>query len=108
MTKTAAEIKFDKARKRLARLLKTLEETIKNKLNETSIQSKVIEASENEEDSWKARSIEKSAIIQNLNSELNKLQKNLEKLGLENEFLSEQNRILANKITQLINPKKDN
>jgi len=42
-------------------------------------------------------------VIQNLNEEINKLQKNLSDLGNENEFLNDKSKILGKKFDELRN-----
>ena len=98
MSKTHSEIRFDAARKKLSDGLKNLEKTVKDKLHQSSIESKMLDVGENSDGS-QSRLAEQSSIIQNLNSEINNLQKNLSDLGRETEFLSEQNKILSKKIS---------
>ncbi|OFW80490.1 MAG: hypothetical protein A2887_05140 [Alphaproteobacteria bacterium RIFCSPLOWO2_01_FULL_40_26] len=94
---TPAEIRFEKARKRLADMLKNLEEVIKEKLHEAAINS--IDISDNEKGA-QAWMIGQEGVIQNLNEEINNLQKSLSDLGKETEFLREKNQVLANKISK--------
>lgn len=106
MTGAPAEIRFEKARKRLSLLLKNLEEVVKEKLHETAINAKMIDIAGNTGDGQQAILIEQQAIIQNLNAEINSLQKNLADLGRETEFLHERNKALAQKISYLRNEGK--
>ena len=67
---------------------------IKQKLHETIIQSKMINVSSDTDDEsqLKVKIVEQLAIIENLNSEINNLQKELENAGIEIEFLNERNK----------------
>lgn len=95
--KTHAEIRFETARKRLSESLKNLESTVKEKFHQAVIDSRMLDVAEDSEDS---QAITQSTIIQNLNHEINKLQKNFSDLGKETEFLNEQNKVLSKKITE--------
>ncbi len=99
MSKPHAEIRFEKARKRLSEALKILEKTVKEKIHESSINATMIDVSSDETNS-QAKLIEQSTTIQNLTSEINNLQKTLSDLGKETEFLNEKNKILSQKITE--------
>ncbi len=98
MSKTHAEIKFEKSRKRLSAALKNLEEVVKEKLHEASINATMMSVSDDDSNSANARLVEQETMVQKLNSEINKLQKNLSDLGQETEFLREKNSHLATKI----------
>lgn len=101
MSKTLSEIRFEKSRKRLSEVLRNLEEVVKEKIHETAIDSKMIDISDASNGSSRAQIIEQAAVIQNLNYEINKLQKNLSELGNEGEFLSEKNKLLGERIQEL-------
>jgi len=92
--KTVAEARFEKARKRLSSTLNNLEAVMKEKLHEAALENKMINISLNDFKQHEARLVEQSNIIQNLHHEINNLQKNLEDLGRENEFLTTENHLL--------------
>lgn len=98
MTKTHAEIRFEKARKKLSESLQNLEDIIKNKLHETAIQSKMIDVSANDIENNQAMILEQANTIQNLSHEINNLQQNLLQVGKETEFLNEKNRVFAERL----------
>lgn len=93
MAKTPAEIRFDKARKRMAHAFENLEDAMKRKLHEEAIESRMIVAGDAD-----AEIIEQATTIQNLNLEINNLQKSLSELGRESEFLNTKNKIFAEKL----------
>ncbi len=99
MTRTVAEARFEVARKRLAIALTDLEKTVKRKIYEDSVSASMLDAT-SDDSLLRAKIIEQEAIIQNLSSEINNLQKNLFDLGKETEFLNEKNKILAEKIAE--------
>lgn len=103
MKKTFAENNFERSRKRLSDAFSLLEKNIKEKIYETSLQSKMMEVSnlDNDESRLKVKIVEQAAIIDNLNSQVNNLQKELENIGLEVEFANEKNKMLINKLTEL-------
>jgi len=92
--------KFEIAFKKLANALENLENIAIDKLHETSLYSSVLSVS-GDENSIKGRIVEQNAIIQNLNDEINKLQKNILTITAENENLSKENESLLKKINQL-------
>lgn len=92
--------KFDLAFKKLANALENLEKTTIDKLHETSLHSSVLSIS-GDEHSIRSKIVEQNAIIQNLNDEINKLQKNILTITTENENLNEQNESLLKRINQL-------
>ena len=98
MTKTHAEIRFEKARKKLSESLQNLEDIIKNKLHETAIQSKMIDVSAHDIENNQAMIVEQANTIQNLSHEINNLQENLLQVGKETEFLNEKNRVFAERL----------
>jgi hypothetical protein len=98
MSKTIAEIRFEKSRKRLSQALQNLEEIVKDKIHEASVNGRIINNSSAGFEVANNRILEQDAIIQNLNSEINDLQKNLSELGAESESLEEENKILAKKL----------
>lgn len=99
-SKTNSEKKFEAARTKLAEALENLEKITIEKLHETSLHSNMFNI-EGDEKSIKSRIIEQTATIQNLNLELNNLQKTISKISDENEALEEQNQSLLKKINQL-------
>ncbi len=105
MSKSASEIRFEKSRKRLAEVLRNLEEVVKEKIHETAINSKIIDGRDNN-DNNQSQLAEQVITIQNLNSEINRLQKSLSDLGNDNEFLSEKNKALGQRIQDLKNESK--
>lgn len=94
MTKTGAEIKFEKARKRLSKALQSLEDVIKKKLHQEAIESRMIGATSDVE----VKIIEQNSMIQNLTLEVNSLQQALSDLGRDTEFLNTKNKIFAEKL----------
>jgi hypothetical protein len=98
MTKNHAEIRFEKARKKLSESLQNLEDIIKNKLHETAIQSKMIDVSAHDIENNQAMIVEQANTIQNLSHEINNLQENLLQVGKETEFLNEKNRVFAERL----------
>ncbi len=99
--KTIAENRFGAARKRLSNALKNLEEAMKEKLHEAALEKKMIDVSDENSEAYEAKMVEQSTIIQNLHIEINNLQKNLEDLGKENEFLNTKNKVFAERISDL-------
>jgi len=98
MSKNAAEIRFENARKRLSTALKELENVMKEKLHESAIEARMIDRDEDGGSSHHAKLIEQSTIIENLNSEINNLQKNLLEVGKQSDFLNEKNKVLGEKL----------
>lgn len=101
MNKTIAEKRFETARKRLSEALKNLEAVMKEKLHESALEKKMIGISENDVRHHEAKAAEQSTIIQNLHYEINSLQKNLEDLGKENEFLNSKAQVLGERFSDL-------
>jgi len=101
MTKTTSDIRFEKARKRLSTALKDLEEVMKEKLHESAFQNKMISASEDDIERREAVLVEQATTIQTLHHEINTLQKNLEHVGKEVEFLNSKNEALAQRMNNL-------
>jgi len=97
MSKNHAEIRFDKARKRLTHALENLEDVMKKKLHEEAIESRMIGVSSDAE----ATILEQSVVIQNLTLEVNNLQQALSDLGRETEFLNTKNKIFAEKLATI-------
>jgi len=91
MTKSASEIKFEKARKKLSDSLKNLEEVVKEKLQQVANEPKAGDSNSLQD---------QSSLIQSLNSEINNLQNSLSHLGKETEFLNEKNKILSEKFSK--------
>lgn len=84
--KTSAEIKFDAARKKLSDAFKNLEEAIEHKLQDGALESKLIE---------------QEITIQNLNSQINILQKNFVEISGKADFLDMSNKNLSEKFFAL-------
>lgn len=103
MSKTPAEIRFEKSRKKLSTALKELDAAIQKKLHEGAIETKIMDIGNEEDSEAKAKIIEQSETISNLNSEINTLQKNLSILGRESEFLHIKNKIFAEKLAVIRN-----
>lgn len=93
-----AQKKFEEARDRLAAALKNLEDVVTTKINESSISAKMLDAVDGDESTLRAKVFEQNTIIQNLNDELNKLQKSTGETDKENDFLKDKNRFFADKI----------
>ncbi len=102
-----ANTRFDNARKQLSDSFKLLEKTIKQKLQETAIQSRMIDVSEEYDSDLKQKIVEQSAIIQNLNSQINNLQKELENAGIEIEFLNEKCKMIADRAAKSKSKEKE-
>ncbi len=92
---------FELEQEKIYSTLEYLEQVILDKLHETSVSSTMLKASENDEKSIKSTNIQQANIIQNLNIEVNRLQKTVAKLTEENEFLTSQNESLLKKINKL-------
>jgi predicted nucleic acid-binding Zn-ribbon protein len=101
MSKNPAAIRFEKARRHLAQTLRNIEEVVKDKIHETAMNSKMLDVSGESDGSSNNKLIEQNAIIQNLNEEINDLQKNLSELGEEGDTLSDENKDLAIKLQKL-------
>jgi CII-binding regulator of phage lambda lysogenization HflD len=97
MIQTHANIRFEKARKRLSSALENLEDVVKNKLHEEASSSRIISAKEESE----TKLAQQEIIIQNLTLEINNLQQSLSDLGRETEFLNTKNQIFAEKLAKL-------
>ncbi len=93
-----AQKKFEEARDRLAAALKNLEDIVTTKIHESSLSAKMLDVVDGDESSLRAKIFEQNAIIQNLNEELNKLQKSSSETDKENDFLKDKNRFFADKI----------
>ena len=104
MAKTHSEIRMETARKRLSDALKNLEKVTKEKLHQTVMESKVLDLNKNDEEA-EVKLVQQASLIQNLNTEINNLQRNLSELGKESDFLSEQNKALNKKIGEFSNEK---
>lgn len=100
MTKQDFEIRFEKAHSRLNKSIKELEKTAIDKLHETASQSRMLSVLGDDE-SLSAKVTEQNLTIQNLISEVNKLQENLAALGNENDVLIEENKSLETEFEKL-------
>lgn len=107
MKNSSTELRFDNARKRLADALKSLEESVKKKLHEGAIGSKMLDVGHEDFDGAQAKLIEQAVTIENLNSEINNLQKNLSLLGRDTEFMNTKNKIFAEKINEIRTQQSD-
>lgn len=85
-----AQIRFEKSRKRLAEVLQNLEAVVMKKISAPNL----------DYDEAQVRLTEQEAAIENLNSEINKLQKTLFELGNESEQLEEKNITLEDKLNE--------
>jgi len=94
----SAQNKFEEAREKLATALKNLEEIITKKIDESSINAKIIDASNSDDSRLESQIIQQSLIIKNLNEELNKLQKNMAEIEKENDFFKDKNNFFADKV----------
>jgi predicted RNase H-like nuclease (RuvC/YqgF family) len=100
MTSKNSANKFDKARDRLSLSLQNLENTIKEKLHEAAIQSKLIDVSKNDLSHSQSIIVEQTNTIQNLNHEINNLQNNMVEMSKEIEFLNEKNQVIAQRMKE--------
>ncbi len=105
MTKTIAETRFEKARKRLSEALKNIEAVIKDKISEVDFQARIVDADDNYETAAEAVIAEQKATIKHLNSEINRLQKSMAEVGSEVEFLNEKNHILSKRKDDFVKQK---
>lgn len=96
-----SETRLEKSQKKLSEAFNNLEKVIKMKLRETNIQAKMLDVSEEYDSDLKMKIVEQAAIIENLNLEINNLQKELEKAGIEIEFLNERNKIAVDKMNKM-------
>lgn len=100
MAKQDFKIRFDQARARLNNALKDLDKTAIEKLHETASQSRMLHVL-GDENSLNAKVTEQNLTIQNLISEINKLQEGLAALGNENDVLIEENKVLSEDLEKL-------
>lgn len=101
MTKSQAEIKFENSKKLLANNLKNLEEITKNKINEASLNAKIIASKSYSNSDLQTKILEQETIIYRLNCEINNLQNNLSQLGDEIENLREEKNNLSQKLKKI-------
>jgi len=92
--------KFENSRHKLSAALKGLEEIVIKRLEENHLQTQIVEANQNESE-LELKLIEQKTIIDNLNLELNSIQKNMEEIGKENEFLKEKDRVISSKLSNI-------
>jgi len=95
--------RFDRSRKNLATALNQLENAIKEKIREASL----LAVGEVGEDEAEAKIIEQNAMITKLSGEVNRLQNQLSELGKENEFLTQNNKTLWQRIENFTQQKND-
>jgi hypothetical protein len=106
MSKNFAETRLKKARSKLFSTIDNLEYLVQRKVKESTIQAKMIDVSEEYDSDLKMKIVEQDATIENLNSEINNLQRELERAGVEIEFLNERNKIAIEKMTKMQNRAK--
>ena len=96
----SAEKKFENSRKKLANTLKNLEEIIKDKIQQSAVEDKML----NESFSSKPiANIDQKLTIENQNKEITRLTQMLNDFEKEAEFLREKNKILTQKILHFRN-----
>ena len=100
MLKISAELKFERARKKLADALKELDETFQAKLQEASNQTKLLEVDEDSFGDLQSRIVQQSTAIANLTSEINRLQNSLAEADKEADFTKEKNRALSQRFAE--------
>jgi archaellum component FlaC len=96
-----SKTRFNTARRQLSNALQQLEQITIQKIHEATINSKMLDVADEDFGELKTKIIEQTSIAQNLSEEINKLQKTLEEIGQENEFLTKKNKLLADKNSQL-------
>jgi septal ring factor EnvC (AmiA/AmiB activator) len=106
MSKSASEIRFENTRKKLANAFKNLEEIIKEKLHEAATNATMMNLSDQDSENIHSKFLEQEQLIQQLNKEINNLQKSLSELGKESEFLREKSYIMAAKFNDISVQKK--
>jgi len=106
MSKNFSQTKFEQARKKLANALKNLDETLKEKLQEASNQTKFLSASKDNFGDLQHRLIQQSNAILNLNSEINRLQQSLAAVDKELDFNKEKNAALSQRFNEFRNKQK--
>ncbi len=100
MSEMSAEKKFENSRKKLANTLKNLEEIIKDKIQQSAVEDKML----NESFSSKPiANIDQKLTIENQNKEITRLTQMLNDFEKEAEFLREKNKILTQKILHFRN-----
>lgn len=95
--------RFDKSRKNLSVALNQLENAIKEKIHEASL----LAAEDIGEDEVDAKIAEQTAMINKLSEEVNRLQNELSEIGKENEFLTENNKALWQRIENFTRQKNE-
>lgn len=100
MSEMSAEKKFENSRKKLANTLKNLEEIIKDKIQQSAVEDKML----NESSSSKPiANLDQKLTIENQNKEITRLTQMLNDFEKEAEFLREKNKILTQKILHFRN-----
>ena len=100
MSEISAEKKFENSRKKLANTLKKLEEIIKDKIQQSAIENKMLDESSSTKP---IANLDQNLAIENQNKEITRLTQMLNDLEKETEFLREKNKILTQKILHFRN-----
>ncbi|MFM2200393.1 MAG: hypothetical protein RL769_448 [Pseudomonadota bacterium] len=100
MSEISAEKKFENSRKKLANTLKKLEEIIKDKIQQSAIENKMLDESSSTKP---IANLDQNLAIENQNKEISRLTQMLNDLEKEAEFLREKNKILTQKILHFRN-----
>ena len=100
MSEISAEKKFENSRKKLSNTLKNLEEIIKDKIQQSAIENKMLDESSSTKP---IANLDQKLTIENQNKEITRLTQMLNDLEKETEFLREKNKILTQKILHFRN-----
>lgn len=100
MSEISAKKKFENSSKKLTNTLKNLEEIIKDKIHQSTIENKMLDESCSTKP---LENIDQNLIIENQNKENTRLTQMLNDLEKEAEFLREKNKILTQKILHFRN-----
>ena len=100
MSEISAEKKFENSRKKLSNTLKNLEEIIKDKIQQSAIENKMLDESSSTKP---IANLDQNLAIENQNKEISRLTQMLNDLEKEAEFLREKNKILTQKILHFRN-----
>ena len=95
--KLKGEARFNQARKHLSAALKNLEEAVKERIHEASLNTELLTTDDES----------KSVAISRIGTEVNRLQNELSELGQETEFLRETNKVLGQRIENFRQQKND-
>lgn len=105
LTKVRGEARFTKVRGDLSVALQNLEDVVKDKLHDSSLNNVIPTFTDGDENKIYTTITEQAKIIKNLNGETNHLQKELSELGKETEFLREVNKSLGKRLKDFKNEK---